>query len=156
MIIGRELGGLAPTSYLVSAHTHSILVGFVMMMILAWRSGSSRVPTALTCTTVPIAEAAYWLITSGTAIRTGGEMLRAIVIRLGHRGLPLIIVAGACLQVAGLGLVRYDACVAPILAGADRHRRILQQPPRLCHVPVLGAEIADRQTQGVAVGELGM
>jgi hypothetical protein len=34
-------------------------------------------------------------------------MLRAIVIRLGHRGLPLIIVAGACLQVAGLGLFFY-------------------------------------------------
>ena len=34
MLVRRELGGVWPTLWWVSAHTHAILVGFVMMMIL--------------------------------------------------------------------------------------------------------------------------
>lgn len=34
MMIRRELSGVYPSPYLVSAHTHAILVGFVMSMIL--------------------------------------------------------------------------------------------------------------------------
>src|SRR5690348_472439 len=38
LIVRRDLGGLAPTEYEVSAHTHAIFVGFVMMMILDRKS----------------------------------------------------------------------------------------------------------------------
>ena len=34
MLVRRELWDIYPTTYLMSAHTHAILVGFVMMMIL--------------------------------------------------------------------------------------------------------------------------
>ena len=34
MLVRREAWGIWPTPYLTSAHTHAILVGFVMMMIL--------------------------------------------------------------------------------------------------------------------------
>jgi membrane associated rhomboid family serine protease len=34
MMVERELGGHVSGPYAVSAHTHAILVGFVMMMIL--------------------------------------------------------------------------------------------------------------------------
>ena len=34
MLARRELNGVFPGAYTVSAHTHAILVGFVMMMIL--------------------------------------------------------------------------------------------------------------------------
>lgn len=34
MIVQREITGVYPLPYVVSAHTHAILVGFVMQMIL--------------------------------------------------------------------------------------------------------------------------
>jgi hypothetical protein len=34
MMVGRELAGRFPSPYVISAHTHAIFVGFVMMMIL--------------------------------------------------------------------------------------------------------------------------
>ena len=34
MMVRREIGDVYPSTYLVSAHTHAILVGFVMLMIL--------------------------------------------------------------------------------------------------------------------------
>jgi heme/copper-type cytochrome/quinol oxidase subunit 1 len=77
MIVGRELLGRAPSMYVVSAHTHAILVGFVMSMILGvalWMfprpaKGDTRYRPA-------VAEAAYWCITLGTAARMIGEIAR--------------------------------------------------------------------------------
>lgn len=77
MMARRELGDVYPSPYVVSAHTHAILVGFVMLMILGvalWmfprpEKGDTRYdPRA--------AEAAYWLIALGTAARVVGELLR--------------------------------------------------------------------------------
>ena len=34
MLARRELGGVWPTPWWISAHTHAILVGFVLMMML--------------------------------------------------------------------------------------------------------------------------
>ena len=77
MIARRELGGRAPSEYVVSAHTHAIFVGFVMMMILGvalWlfprpEKGDTRYSPAL-------AGAAYWLLTVSTSLRVIGELLR--------------------------------------------------------------------------------
>ena len=77
MIARRELQGVYPTSYWISAHTHALLVGFVMMMIqgvalwmfprpdkadVRYRSGR--------------AEVAYWLVAGSTAARLVTELLR--------------------------------------------------------------------------------
>ena len=77
MLVRRELDGAWSSPWWISAHTHALLVGFVMMMILGvalWMfprpaSGDQRFDPRF-------AEAAYWLLTVGTAARVGGELLR--------------------------------------------------------------------------------
>ena len=102
MMIRRELYGDYPSTHLISAHTHAILVGFVMMMILGvalWlfprpdKEDQRYNPRA--------AEGAYWLLAGGTATRLVGELLRGA-----SESLPLkwIVVAAGLAQVAGIGL----------------------------------------------------
>jgi len=102
MMARRELAGRYPTPYEVSAHTHAILVGFVMMMILGvalWlfprpEKGDARYdPRA--------AEAAYWLVTLGTAGRVAGELLRPAVTATWLRW---VVVLTGLAQVAGIAL----------------------------------------------------
>src|SRR5674476_396874 len=69
MLVERELSGRFASPYLTSAHTHAILVGFVMMMILGvalWMfprpaKGDTRYNPRL-------AETAYWMLTAGTCL----------------------------------------------------------------------------------------
>ena len=78
MLVRRELWGIYPSTYLMSAHTHAILVGFVMMMILGvalWlfprpEKGDTRYDPRR-------AEWSYWCVTIGTAMRVAGEVARA-------------------------------------------------------------------------------
>ena len=77
MMVRRELAGVYPTPYMISAHTHAILVGFVMLMILGvalWlfprpEKGDERYSPR-------VAEWAYWLVTLGTGARVAGELSR--------------------------------------------------------------------------------
>ena len=100
ILVRRELWDLGPSPYETSAHTHAILVGFIMMMILGvalWlfprpEKGDHRYqPMA--------AEWAYWLLTLGTAARVIGELLRPASSTLWLRS--LVVVAGLA-QIAGL------------------------------------------------------
>jgi cbb3-type cytochrome oxidase subunit 1 len=102
MMVMREIAGAYPSQYLISAHTHAILVGFVMMMILGvalWLfprpdKGDERYsPQA--------ASAAYWLVASGTAARIAGELARGY-----SASLPLrwMVVAAGLAQIAGIAL----------------------------------------------------
>ena len=102
MLVRRELWSRFPTPYETSAHTHAILVGFVMMMILGvalWlfprpEKGDARYdPRA--------AEGAYWLVTMGTASRVAGELLRPAV---GAGWLRWIVVLAGLAQVLGIAL----------------------------------------------------
>ncbi len=105
MLVRRELYGAYPGTYEVSAHTHAIFVGFVMMMILGvalWlfprpEKGDSRYSPVL-------AEAAYWLITVGSALRVPGELLRATV---SAAWLRWAVVGSGLLQIAGLAVYFY-------------------------------------------------
>ncbi len=100
MMLQRELGAHTPSNYLVSAHTHALLVGFVMMMILGvalWMfprpaQGDNHYRPA-------VAEAAYWLIALGTLARVLGELART-----GSDGLGLrwAVVASGAAQIVGL------------------------------------------------------
>lgn len=105
MMIRRELAGVYPSPYLVSAHAHAILVGFVMLMILGvalWlfprpEKGDARYsPRA--------AEAAYWLVALGTAGRVAGELLRLAVAALWLRW---AVVLFGLAQIAGIALFFY-------------------------------------------------
>jgi hypothetical protein len=102
MLVRRELLGRGPTPYEASAHTHAILVGFVMMMILGvalWLF--PRPDKADTRYSPRTAEAAYWLVTIGTAGRVAGELLRPHV---GALPLRWAVVLLGLAQIAGIGL----------------------------------------------------
>jgi cbb3-type cytochrome oxidase subunit 1 len=101
MLLGREFG-LPMSSRLRSAHTHALLVGFVLMMIAGvalWmfpraRTGGARHQPLL-------ADIAWWGIAGGTAGRVLLESLPGTHMGTAFRG---AIVTCAALQVLGLTL----------------------------------------------------
>lgn len=105
LIVRRDLRNHPPTEYDVSAHTHAIFVGFVMMMILGvalWlfpRPGKTdtRYRPAL-------AELAYWLLTVGTGARILGELLRS---GIDAAWLRWTVVLSGFAQIAGLAVFFY-------------------------------------------------
>ena len=91
--------------HVVSAHTHAILVGFVMMMILGVALWMFPRPAKEDVRYTPrAAEGAYWLLTVGTSVRIVGEVARphssALWLRAG-------VFSAGLLQVAGLLLFFY-------------------------------------------------
>ncbi|CAN5270751.1 hypothetical protein BH09GEM1_BH09GEM1_47200 [soil metagenome] len=105
MIARRELWLRYATPYEISAHTHALFVGFVMMMIMGvalWlfprpEKGDPRYRPAL-------AEAAYWMLSTGTAARIVGELLRQVTANVWLRS---GIVASGVLQIAGFAVFFY-------------------------------------------------
>ncbi len=105
LIVRRDLLRHPPTEYEVSAHTHAIFVGFIMMMILGvalWlfpRPGKTdtRYRPAL-------AELAYWLLTIGTAGRVLGELLRNSI---DAAWLRWTVVLCGIAQIAGIAVFFY-------------------------------------------------
>jgi cbb3-type cytochrome oxidase subunit 1 len=103
LLVRRETGGAAISVRELSAHTHALLVGFVMMVIAGvalWifprpEAGDTRYKPVL-------AEAAWWCLAPGTAVRVVCEVLA------GFNPGPALrasIVAGGLLQAVGLALV---------------------------------------------------
>ena len=124
MVLKREFNGQVPAPYLVTAHTHSILVGFVMMMILGVALWLFPRPERGDIQYGPMrAEVAYWLLTAGTLLRTGSELLHTIPTQR-QIGLAVAAVAGASLQIVGLALFFYTVWGRIRSAGSrDRERR---------------------------------
>lgn len=105
MIVQRELIGTYPSHYIVSAHTHAILVGFVMMMILGVALWLFPRPDKSDERYQPrVADIAYWLLTIGTATRITGELAR---IELTSLSIRWIVVLASFAQIAGIGLFFY-------------------------------------------------
>jgi heme/copper-type cytochrome/quinol oxidase subunit 1 len=105
MMADRELYQRFPSPYLVSAHTHAIFVGFVMMMILGVALWLFPRPAKDDTRYSPrAANVAYWLVAGGTAGRVAGELARlessAPWVRVGT------LVTGV-LQVVGLAVFFY-------------------------------------------------
>ena len=105
MLVRRELYGIYATPFESSAHTHALLVGFMMEMILGVALWLFPRPVKGNVRYSPrVAEAAYWFITVGTAARVAGELERpavsAIALRWG------IVLAGLA-QTTGLLLFFY-------------------------------------------------
>lgn len=98
-VLQRELWNRWPSPHHVSAHTHAILVGFVMMMIQGVASWLFPRPDKDDTRYDPrLIIASWWAMTLGTILRVGGELGR------GWSQAPLLraaVVAGALLQVAG-------------------------------------------------------
>jgi heme/copper-type cytochrome/quinol oxidase subunit 1 len=102
MIVRRELYGSWPHPYLVSAHTHAVLVGFVMFLILGvglWlfprpEKGDDRYRPERV-------EAVYWILMPSTAGRFVAETSRAWI---DAPWLGWVVVLGGVGQAMGLGL----------------------------------------------------
>ena len=102
MLVRREVLLRMPSPFEVSAHTHAIAVGFVMMMILGvalWMfPRPARDDTRYSPGQVA---AAYWVLTIATAARIAGELLRP---HLPVVGIRLTIIAAGLGQIVGLAL----------------------------------------------------
>jgi len=109
MIARRELAGAAPNPYLVSAHTHALFVGFVMMLIMGVALWLFPRPAKEDERYSPLlASASYWVTTVGTAARVGGELARAgMIVRGAPFWLRLGIVLAAIAQGVGIGMFFY-------------------------------------------------
>lgn len=102
MLIQRDLFGIWPSRYLVSAHAHALLIGFVMFLILgvalwlfprAEKDDQRYRPERI--------DAAYWILLVSTLSRFLTEAARAWV---SASWLGWIVVLGGAGQVLGLGL----------------------------------------------------
>ena len=101
----RDLIGRYPGTYERSAHTHAILVGFVMMMILGVALWLFPRPAKEDMRYTPqLAEAAYWLVAIGTTTRIAGELARPFT---GTLPIRIATFAAGVLQVVGLGVFFY-------------------------------------------------
>ena len=102
MLARRELWERFPTPYETSAHTHAIAVGFVMLMILGVALWLFPRPERDDARYRPVlAEAAYWLVTLGTAARVLGELARGAI---DAPWLRMVVLASGLAQIAGLGV----------------------------------------------------
>jgi hypothetical protein len=100
MMVRRELGGVYPSTYLVSAHTHAILVGFVMSMILGVALWLFPRPEKGDVQYRPErADASYWLLTLGTGGRVVGELLRPTI---DAAWLRWVVVVGGLMQIGAV------------------------------------------------------
>lgn len=102
MMIRRELFGIWPHPYLVSAHAHAVLVGFVMFLILGvalWlfpRAAKDDVRYQ-----PGLIDTAYWILLVATAGRFLAEMAKAWETNL---WLSWAVVLGGAGQAIGIGL----------------------------------------------------
>ena len=120
MVVERELGGTYASPYVMSAHTHAILVGFVMMMILGVALWLFPRPDKQDVRYQPrVAEIAYWLLTFGTAIRIVGELSRGAVTALPLRWL-IVLASFAQIWESGFSSTRCGRGFA--LSAAERVR----------------------------------
>jgi uncharacterized protein involved in response to NO len=106
MLIRRELAGEYPGPRLVSAHTHVIVVGFVMRMILGVALWMFPRPDRDDVRYRPaLAQAAYWLLTVSTATRFLSEVSSPSAPGPLRRWLTVVAGLG---QVVGLGVFFYN------------------------------------------------
>ena len=106
MLIRRELAGGYAGPRLISAHTHVILVGFVMMMILGVALWMFPRPERDDVRYRPaLAQAAYWLLTVSTATRFLSEVSSRSAPGPLHRWVTVLAGLG---QVVGVGVFFYN------------------------------------------------
>jgi heme/copper-type cytochrome/quinol oxidase subunit 1 len=122
LLVRRELFDVWPHPHLVSAHTHAVLVGFVMFLIFGvalWLF--PRAPKEDTRYSPARVAAAYWILTAATGGRFLAEAARAWS---GAAVLPWIIVLGGLGQVAGAAI--YFWAMWPRIRPVGSHLREAQ------------------------------
>jgi cbb3-type cytochrome oxidase subunit 1 len=90
--------GRAPARLLITAHTHLLLVGFVLMLIMGVATWMFPRPGVGNTRYRPgTAEAVYWIVAIGTTIRAVAEILSAN----GAVALRPLVALGGFLQASG-------------------------------------------------------
>ena len=119
ILVSEFVFGAYPPRLFITAHVHLLLMGFMLMIVMGVATWMFPRPARDDPGYRPgLAEAVYWLMTGGTALRSAAEILGDVS---GARALRLVIVAGGLAQLAAAGLfvlnmwrrVRMPAAVAP-------------------------------------------
>lgn len=119
LLVRRELYGVWPDPYLVSAHVHAVGVGFILFMILGvalWLF--PRAPAGDTRYSPRRITATYWVLSAATLARFLGEAGQAW-----SRGgwLAWVVVLSGAGQILGLGL--YFHTMWPRIRSVGSHLR---------------------------------
>jgi Na+-driven multidrug efflux pump len=120
MLYAREFGGRLPMR-IRSAHTHALLVGFVMLMITGvalWMFPRPRTGDAVF--RPRLAALAWWSIAVGTALRVGLEVGLGAAASVAWRGL---LVCAGVLQAMGVLMFFATMWTRIRASGADSQRR---------------------------------
>lgn len=127
LLVRREIAGIWPSPYLITAHVHAVLAGFVVMMILgvalwmfprAAREDTRYDPSA--------AELAWWLLTGGTGLRMVAELLRSVS---ASPALRWAVVLAAFCQVVDIG-VFFWTMWSRIRQVTSHQARVASHPPK--------------------------
>jgi hypothetical protein len=119
MIGWRELGGVWPGPYLVSAHAHAVQLGFVMFLILGVALWLFPKPPAGDTRYRPgRIDAAYWTLTIATGARVAGEVARSVA---GPEWLRWLVTAAGIAQVIGFAI--YFWTMWPRIRAVGSHLR---------------------------------
>jgi len=106
MIVRKELFGILPNRQLIAAHTHVILVGFVLLMIMGVAQWMFPRPSKEDSHYSPyLAEYIFYTITIGVFIRTSGEIASAFT---GSSFWRWMIVTGSILEVLAIIFFFYN------------------------------------------------
>ncbi len=102
LLVRRELFGIFPHPYLVSAHVHAVFSGFVLFLILGvalWLFPRAAADDRRY--SPDRALASWWILTLATSIRVLGEIVR---VQSDATLVSWAVVVGGLGQVAGVGL----------------------------------------------------
>lgn len=103
LLVRRETIGVLASARELSAHTHALLVGFVMMVIAGVALWIFPRPSADDRRYKPwLATAAWWCLAPGTALRIVAELMAGVA---PSPGLRAAILLGGLAQAVGLALV---------------------------------------------------
>ncbi|HSE83999.1 MAG TPA: cbb3-type cytochrome c oxidase subunit I [Thermodesulfobacteriota bacterium] len=105
MIVNRYIFGNWPPPLLITAHTHVLLFGFIISLIMGvaiWMFPRSRDEQDYS---PKLAEVTYWFLTLGTAIRFMGEVISAY---MAVKIFVWLVVLGSVSQVAAGFLFIYN------------------------------------------------
>jgi len=94
-------GGSPGMSIVISAHTHVILIGFIIMLIMGVSYWMFPRPAREDYRYSPnLAEINYWLVTGGTVVRLAGEVWQYAT--LGQNGAMMAALGAGAQTVAGV------------------------------------------------------
>jgi cbb3-type cytochrome oxidase subunit 1 len=109
MVIQKELNGTSPDQQLITAHTHVILVGFVMLMIMGVAQWMFPRPLKDDTRYSPdLARYVFYTVSLGVLVRTVAEIVSAF-----HNGMLWHwgIVIGSVLEIVAMVLPVKATCV---------------------------------------------